>query len=344
LSVAGTLTSTGTSSFSANPTFSGGTANGVAYLNGSKVVTSGSALTFDGTTLATTGKFGITGNGSVPTSSALEIGTNGAGSRLLYNVPTSGEHNFTVNGSVISFQTASAHGWYISGSEQMRLNSTGLGIGTSSIISGQSGRGNVTINGSTDAFLVLGTGGTRKGGLYTQGTQLTLVNDTATLTLETSGSTRATIDSSGNLGLGVTPSANDYTGAAQFKWIGHSLTPRSVDDFALTMNAYHNGGGWKYGNTANASAYIQSSAGHAWFTAPSGTAGNAITFTQALSLTAVGNLLLGGTSDPASAAKCLVIYNGTAPTGNIAGGILYVESGALKFRGSSGTVTTIAPA
>jgi len=37
--------------FSDNPTFSGGTANGVAYLNGSKVLTTGSALTFDGTTL-----------------------------------------------------------------------------------------------------------------------------------------------------------------------------------------------------------------------------------------------------------------------------------------------------
>lgn len=35
----------------------------------------------------------------------------------------------------------------------------------------------------------------------------------------------------------------------------------------------------------------------------------------------------------------------TAPTANPAGGgVLYVEAGALKFRGSSGTVTTIAPA
>ena len=34
-----------------NPILTSGTANGVAYLNGSKVVTSGSALTFDGVTL-----------------------------------------------------------------------------------------------------------------------------------------------------------------------------------------------------------------------------------------------------------------------------------------------------
>jgi hypothetical protein len=61
-----------------------------------------------------------------------------------------------------------------------------------------------------------------------------------------------------------------------------------------------------------------------------------------MTLSGMGNLLLGGTSDPAGAAKAIVIYNGTAPTGNIAGGTLYVESGALKYRGSSGTVTTLA--
>ena len=42
----------------------------------------------------------------------------------------------------------------------------------------------------------------------------------------------------------------------------------------------------------------------------------------------------------------IVIANASlAPTRNIAGaGILYVEDGALKYRGSNGTVTVIAPA
>ena len=42
---------TDTITLTANPTLSAGTANGVLYLNGSKVATSGSALTFDGTNL-----------------------------------------------------------------------------------------------------------------------------------------------------------------------------------------------------------------------------------------------------------------------------------------------------
>jgi len=39
----------------------------------------------------------------------------------------------------------------------------------------------------------------------------------------------------------------------------------------------------------------------------------------------------------------LLMQNGSAPSSNLAGGgIMYVESGALKYRGSSGTITTIA--
>lgn len=41
----------------------------------------------------------------------------------------------------------------------------------------------------------------------------------------------------------------------------------------------------------------------------------------------------------------LLMPNGTAPTASLAGGgIMYVEAGALKYRGSSGTITTIGPA
>lgn len=58
-----------------------------------------------------------------------------------------------------------------------------------------------------------------------------------------------------------------------------------------------------------------------------------------------GNLLVGVTSAGTSAAKVLGMANATAPSSSPAGmGQLYVEGGALKYRGSSGTVTTIAPA
>lgn len=63
---------------------------------------------------ATTGtlssKLIITGNGSVPTASALEIGTNGAGSRWKINVPTGGEINLDVNGVTQFYANASGFG------------------------------------------------------------------------------------------------------------------------------------------------------------------------------------------------------------------------------------------
>jgi hypothetical protein len=65
---------------------------------------------------------------------------------------------------------------------------------------------------------------------------------------------------------------------------------------------------------------------------------------QALTLDTSGNLLVGLATAGTTAAKTIQIANGTAPTANVTGGQLYVESGALKFRGSSGTITTIAAA
>jgi hypothetical protein len=56
-----------------------------------------------------------------------------------------------------------------------------------------------------------------------------------------------------------------------------------------------------------------------------------------------GNLCLGTSSVGSSAAKIIAMANGTAPTTSPTGvGQLYVEAGALKFRGAGGTVTTIA--
>lgn len=66
---------------------------------------------------------------------------------------------------------------------------------------------------------------------------------------------------------------------------------------------------------------------------------------NAIALTADGNLGVGVSSFGSSAASVIGIVNGTAPSSSPAGmGQLYVESGALKYRGSSGTVTTIAAA
>jgi len=113
----------------------------------------------------------------------------------------------------------------------------------------------------------------------------------------------------------------------------------------FAANWFADTGGDKYIATATAARIDVNNSGQIQFKiAPSGTAGNAITFTQAMTLDASGNLLVGLTTAGTTAAKTIQIANGTAPTANVTGGQLYVESGALKFRGSSGTITTIAAA
>ena len=57
-----------------------------------------------------------------------------------------------------------------------------------------------------------------------------------------------------------------------------------------------------------------------------------------------GNVMIGVATAGTAAALTLQIANGTAPSGNITGGQIYVEAGALKYRGSGGTITTLGAA
>lgn len=151
------------------------------------------------------------------------------------------------------------------------------------------------------------------------------------------------LDASGNLGLGVTPSAWGMTGTLQ-------LPDGSIFGFAgtsgdIVANAYYNAG-YKFVKTGAASKYVQTAGSHTWSTAPSGTAGNPISFTQAMTLDASGNLFVGGTSaiEKLTLTGRAFLANQTAPSTPTGGGVIYVEAGALKYKGSSGTVTTLAAA
>jgi hypothetical protein len=105
------------------------------------------------------------------------------------------------------------------------------------------------------------------------------------------------IDSSGNVGIGVTPSAWGGTSkalqlpAGSFESRGSTIT--------TAQNAYFNGTNWIYSSTAGASLYAQNAGIHYFYNAASGTAGNTISFTQAMTLDASGNLGVGETSPTA---------------------------------------------
>jgi hypothetical protein len=63
----------------------------------------------------------------------------------------------------------------------------------------------------------------------------------------------------------------------------------------VVQNGYYDGA-WKYATTNEASHYSQYNGAHRWFTAPSGTADSAITWTQAMTLDSSGNVGIGETS------------------------------------------------
>ena len=97
---------------------------------------------------------------------------------------------------------------------------------------------------------------------------------------------------SGNVGIGVNPSAwGSNAKALQFS--GGSLWNFTSSYLFLSQNAYFDNSNQIYINSAAASDYYQFNGQHVWRTAPSGTAGNAITFTQAMTLDASGRLGIG---------------------------------------------------
>ena len=104
--------------------------------------------------------------------------------------------------------------------------------------------------------------------------------------------TSVTITDAGNVGVGVTPSA---WGASNS---GHLQLQDGVTygRYGYTRNAYFDGASWRYIGTGLASQYLQATGTHQWFIAPSGTAGNAITYTEAMRIDAAGSLKIAPNS------------------------------------------------
>lgn len=122
----------------------------------------------------------------------------------------------------------------------------------------------------------------------------TVVNLPSTLG-NTGTSAFATTDASGNLGLGVTPSAwNTLKGIEQQNGTFWASYSGDADSY-FGANAYYNSG-WVRKIAGYATYYRQTTGQHQWAVAASSTAGSAISFTQAMTLDASGNLGVGTTS------------------------------------------------
>ena len=104
------------------------------------------------------------------------------------------------------------------------------------------------------------------------------------------------IDSSGNVGIGVTPSAWGLGKAIEVGGLGSALWYAAVNNTNVMNNAYFNGSNYIYGATGFASQYQQNAGNHQWKSAVSGTAGGTVTFTQVLGVGKGTTLALEGAS------------------------------------------------
>ena len=179
----------------------GGTANGVAYLNGSKVVTTGSALTFDGATLGVNGVSVGRGAGAVSTNTAV------GASALAAN--TSGSLNTGVGYQVLYSNTSGAAN-YAFGYQTMYSNTTGSNnnaYGYQSLYNNLSGGNNAAF---AQASLLSNTTGTYNAAFGYGSLQLNTTggNNTAVGSSALFSNTTA----SNNTAVGYTASYSNSTG------------------------------------------------------------------------------------------------------------------------------------
>lgn len=130
---------------------------------------------------------------------------------------------------------------------------------------------------------------------------------------------RVRVDASGNMGIGTTPSAwGSGVKAVQLPW-GCAIFNIGAGDVAVTQNAYFDNPNFKYASTTGvgSSAYRQIDGTHRWSYAASGTAGNNITFSEAMRIDTAGRLLVGTTSLVSGFSAISTIVSATNTSSNI---------------------------
>jgi hypothetical protein len=178
-----------------------------------------------------------------------------------------------------------------------------------------------TLDGATDTRLDFKNSGTRNGIIATTSSAFQFTAPTAIpMLFLTNNTERMRIDSAGNLGLGVTPSAWGSSFKAIEMPAGGFITSAG-NGINFGSNVFFNGTNYIYKSTATASLYATNTGQHIWYNAASGTAGNTITFTQAMTLSAAGDLGIGTTSIAAAVSR-----RGMVLRGNSNGAELIVQS------------------
>ena len=185
-------------------------------------------------------------------------------------------------------------------------------VGTTLGVTGASTLASVGVTGAATVGTTLGVTGVST---FAAGTALlpalTTTGDTNTgiyypaadtFAVTTGGTERYRVNSSGQVGIGVTPTNAYSTSRALQIGQGGLIEGRTSDytTFSLATNAYlSSAGDWTYSSNAAANLYAQSNGAFTWASVAAGT--GVATFTPAMTLDASGNLLVGTTTQLQSA-------------------------------------------
>jgi len=279
------------------------TANGVVYASSTSALATGSALTFNGTTLSVNGV--NVGRGGNAIASNVAVGP----ATLSVSSMTGTSNTVVGNGAGSAVTSGAGHVFFGTGAGQA-INtgdgnvaigylalSTGTSAGYNTSVGYQSGVANT---GSSNTFI-----GRYSGSAMTSGNSNTLIGgyngNQGGLDIRTSsnyivlsdgdGNTRLIGDSNGNFGIASAPSAWDTSNKVlEFT---HGALAGNAFGVSLNTNAYYNSAGnWIFKNTGYATLYSANSGTHYWFTTATGTA-NTTTVTSGKTYTII---TAGGTN------------------------------------------------
>ena len=180
------------------------------------------------------------------------------------------------------------------GNTAVYLGNTTTSLGNVTLTNVTISSGNVTVSAGSNTSPSITTVGDTNTGIFFPAAD--------TIAFSEGGVESMRIDSSGNVGIGVTPSAWVSTwkalqiGGGSLAGALYSNAGGTTGQIGIAQNWYFNGSNNLYATSAAASDYYQFGGTHVWRTAASGTAGNTISFTQAMTLDAGGRLLVAKTT------------------------------------------------
>ena len=286
-------------------------------------------LTGLGTGVATALASGTTGSGNIAlaTSPTFVAPILGAASATSYNkvaitAPAVGATLSLYDGSTLATSGAYSVTLTATGATNVTLPTSGTLVNSSvTTLSSLSSVGTIATGIWNGTTIGVGYGGTGTNTTFTAGS---ILFASASGVYSQNNSKLYWDNTNFRLGIGVTPAVqvDIYDAAtAQFRVVGGTVDAR--------MNAINASNSSTLGTYSNSPfVFVTNSSTECFRCDPTGNVG-------------VGGVVSWGTS----ANHVIGIANGTAPSTSPAGmGQLYVESGALKYRGSSGTVTTVAAA